>query len=37
MMAKLLTSDFLKIKRKGLWFLTALGPVGVVALQTVNY
>lgn len=37
MMGKLLTSDFLKIKRKGLWFLTALGPVGVVALQTVNY
>lgn len=37
MMGKLLTSDFLKIKRKGLWFLTALGPFGVVALQTVNY
>ncbi|MEK4426866.1 ABC transporter permease [Solibacillus sp. FSL K6-1523] len=37
MMGKLLTSDFLKIKRKGLWFLTVLGPVGVVALQMVNY
>lgn len=37
MMGKLLASDFLKIRRKGLWFLTALGPVGVVALQTVNY
>ncbi|MFJ7736946.1 ABC transporter permease [Lysinibacillus sp. NPDC097287] len=37
MMGKLLTADFLKIKRKGLWFLTALGPFGVVALQTVNY
>ncbi|MGE7021312.1 ABC transporter permease [Solibacillus cecembensis] len=37
MMGKLLSSDFLKIKRKGLWFLTALGPIGVVALQTVNY
>lgn len=37
MMGKLLTADFLKIKRKGLWFLTALGPLGVVALQTVNY
>ncbi|HBJ02799.1 MAG TPA: permease, partial [Lysinibacillus sp.] len=37
MMGKLLTADFLKIKRKGLWFLTLLGPVGVVALQMVNY
>lgn len=37
MMGKLLMSDFLKIKRKGLWFLTILGPFGVVALQTVNY
>ena len=37
MMGKLLASDFLKIKRKGLWFLTALGPFGVIALQMVNY
>ncbi|MGE8034973.1 ABC transporter permease [Lysinibacillus sp. NPDC093692] len=37
MIGKLLTSDFLKIKRKGLWFLTALGPIGVVAMQMVNY
>lgn len=37
MIGKLLTADFLKIKRKGLWFLTALGPFGVVALQMVNY
>jgi len=37
MMGKLLTADFFKIKRKGLWFLTLLGPVGVVALQMVNY
>ncbi|MGE7928715.1 ABC transporter permease [Lysinibacillus xylanilyticus] len=37
MIGKLLTADFLKIKRKGLWFLTALGPIGVVALQMVNY
>ncbi|KMY33812.1 ABC transporter permease [Lysinibacillus xylanilyticus] len=37
MIGRLLTSDFLKIKRKGLWFLTALGPIGVVALQMVNY
>lgn len=37
MIGKLLTADFFKIKRKGLWFLTILGPVGVVALQMVNY
>lgn len=37
MIGKLLTADFLKIRRKGLWFLTALGPIGVVALQMVNY
>lgn len=37
MMGNLLAADFLKIKRKGLWFLTVLGPLGVVALQTVNY
>lgn len=34
---KLLSADFLKIKRKGFWFLTFLGPFGVVALQMVNY
>ncbi|MGX6445716.1 ABC transporter permease [Neobacillus sp. K501] len=37
MMTKLLSADFLKIKRKGFWFLTFLGPIGVVALQMVNY
>lgn len=37
MIGKLITADFLKIKRKGLWFLTFLGPFGVVALQMVNY
>ncbi|MFC4402210.1 ABC transporter permease [Gracilibacillus xinjiangensis] len=37
MMLRLLSVDFLKIKRKGLWFLVVLGPVGVVALQMVNY
>ena len=36
MMGKLLTADFLKIKRKGLWLLTLIGPLGVVALQMVN-
>lgn len=37
MIKKLLSADFLKIKRKGFWFLTFLGPFGVVALQMVNY
>lgn len=37
MIGKLVMTDFLKIKRKGFWFLTFLGPVGVVALQMVNY
>lgn len=37
MIGKLIQSDFLKIKRKGFWFLTFLGPFGVVALQMVNY
>jgi len=36
-MKQLLSTDFLKIKRKGFWFLTFLGPFGVVALQMVNY
>lgn len=37
MVKNLLSSDILKIKRKGFWFLTFLGPFGVVALQMVNY
>lgn len=37
MIGKLLCADFLKMKRKGFWFLTCLGPFGVVALQMVNY
>ena len=37
MIGKLLWADFLKIKRKGLWFLSFLGPFGVIALQMVNY
>lgn len=37
MIRKLLQADFLKMKRKGFWFLTFLGPFGVVALQMVNY
>ncbi|SET57147.1 hypothetical protein SAMN05216389_11534 [Oceanobacillus limi] len=37
MIGKLVAQDVLKIKRKGIWFLTFLGPFGVVALQMVNY
>src|SRR5699024_9077740 len=37
MMKQLLSTEFLKIKRKGFWFLAFLGPFGVVALQMVNY
>lgn len=37
MIGKLIITDFMKIKRKGFWFLTFLGPFGVVALQMVNY
>ena len=37
MISQLIKSDFLKLKRKGFWFLAFLGPFGVVALQVVNY
>lgn len=37
MLGKLLWADFLKIKRKGFWLLSLLGPFGVIALQMVNY
>lgn len=37
MIGNLLQIDFMKIRRKGIWFLTFLGPIGVVALQMVNY
>lgn len=37
MISNLIKSDFLKIRRKGFWLLTILGPFGVVALQMVNY
>ncbi|WP_110114613.1 ABC transporter permease [Bacillus sp. CGMCC 1.16541] len=36
-MFQVLQADLLKVKRKGLWFLVVLGPVGVIALQIVNY
>ncbi|WP_102692041.1 ABC transporter permease [Rummeliibacillus pycnus] len=37
MIRNLIVTDFLKIKRKGFWLLSFLGPLGVVAMQMVNY
>ncbi|MBD2872439.1 ABC transporter permease [Paenibacillus arenilitoris] len=37
MMLKALSADLLKIRGKGIWFLVALGPVGVIAMQALNY
>ncbi|MDZ5471742.1 ABC transporter permease [Bacillus sp. 31A1R] len=33
----ILASDFLKIRRKMIWFLIFLGPIGVLSLQAVNF
>lgn len=37
MMLRSLSADFLKIRRKGIWFLIVLAPVGLVAMQALNY
>ncbi|MGN7383180.1 MULTISPECIES: ABC transporter permease [unclassified Paenibacillus] len=37
MMRRVLAADFLKIRRKAIWFLIFLGPFGVIALQAANY
>lgn len=37
MMKVLLAVERMKMKRKGFWLLTVLGPFGVVAMQMVNY
>lgn len=37
MIKQLIAAEFYKVRRKGFWFLTFLGPFGVVALQMVNY
>jgi lantibiotic transport system permease protein len=36
-MLRVLASDFYKIRKKMIWFLVFLGPIGVIALQTVNF
>jgi lantibiotic transport system permease protein len=33
----LLASEFLKIKRRWVWFLVALGPIGVITIQGFNF
>jgi len=37
MMWRALSADWLKIRRKGLWFLIFLGPLGLVAMQALNF
>lgn len=37
MMLRILSVELLKIRRKLLWFLVVLGPLGVVTLQAVNF
>ncbi len=37
MIGKALSSDLLKIRGKGIWFLAILGPVGLIAMQALNY
>lgn len=36
-MVALLASDFLKLRRKMIWFLVFLGPSGVIGLQAANF
>ncbi|MGE8204936.1 ABC transporter permease [Heyndrickxia sp. NPDC080065] len=37
MILSMIKADFLKIKRKWIWFLIVLGPLGVLLLQAANY
>ncbi|SIR41798.1 MULTISPECIES: ABC transporter permease [unclassified Paenibacillus] len=37
MIGRMLSVELLKIRRKLLWLLAALGPIGVIGLQAVNY
>ncbi|ASA25327.1 ABC transporter permease [Paenibacillus donghaensis] len=37
MMGRVLSSDWLKIRGKGLWFLVFLGPIGLLAMQGLNF
>lgn len=37
MLARLLSAELLKIRRKLIWLLVVIGPLGVVGLQVLNY
>lgn len=37
MIGKTLSSDMLKIRRKGLWLLAIIAPVGLLAMQALNF
>ncbi|MDO7906758.1 ABC transporter permease [Paenibacillus sp. JX-17] len=37
MMARSIAADLLKIRRKGLWFLVFLAPLGLTAMQALNF
>ncbi|MBN2983226.1 MULTISPECIES: ABC transporter permease [Cohnella] len=37
MMGRVLSAELLKIRKKGLWLLAFCGPVGLVALQALNF
>ncbi|TBL79967.1 ABC transporter permease [Paenibacillus thalictri] len=37
MITRLLSADLLKMRRKAIWFLIFLGPVGIITLEAVNF
>lgn len=37
MMGRALSADFLKIRGKGIWLLAFIGPVGLIAMQALNF
>ncbi|RJE84386.1 permease [Paenibacillus sp. 1011MAR3C5] len=37
MMLRAMRADWLKLKGKGFWFLVCLGPVGLIAMQALNF
>ncbi|MFD0589651.1 ABC transporter permease [Paenibacillus sp. GCM10027627] len=36
-LGRVIASDLLKLKGKGLWFLICLGPIGLIAMQALNF
>lgn len=37
MMFRALSADWLKIRGRSIWFLAALGPIGLAAMQGLNF